>query len=161
VKFVRRVAALLTGAGLAGLLLMAAYVAWTFYREPWPDHGAAMILFLNEEEEDVWVLSLRVDQDDVLSPRNAEVGPRRVNGRGRRGESNGLQTRLIRILAGSHEIGITYRIGGSGDVRVLSFPVQIEALSQCEVRVTFRAEGSASSRCEGALPASLGGLLLH
>ena len=66
------------------------------FAEPWPDRGAAVLLFTNEQPEEIWMVSLQVDGSEHMHewppdrrgwvvrrpagpPRPAEFGPKIVS----------------------------------------------------------------------------------
>ena len=149
---------------LLAIVVMARPV-WDFVvelvAEPWPDRGAAVLLFRNERPEEIWMVSLQVGGEEYVHewpqdrrgwivrrpagpPRPAEFGPK-----------------IVSAVAGQHRATIVYEVGG--DPSRLSFDITFELtpLTQCDVRIVFRVSGPTATPCQNPHPAAYGGTWPH
>ena len=159
--------ALRVASALLALLAIAAMArpVWDalveLFAEPWPDRGAAVLLFTNEQPEEIWMVSLQVGGSEHVHewppdrrgwvvrrpagpPRPAEFGPK-----------------IVSAVAGQHRATIVYEVGG--DPSRLSFDITFELtpLTQCDVRIVFRVSGPTAPPCQNPHPAAYGGTWPH
>jgi hypothetical protein len=148
---------------LAGVALLSAVARplWDIlvfaFEEPFPDHGGAVVFFINESPEEVRLLSFRLGEREELGEARsgdgyAVTGP---NGRGSR------TVFLVSALAGQQQAVVRYRMGPAEQAATFAFHLELVALSQCDVRVWFSADGPRASPCVDPRPAAYGGTWQH
>jgi hypothetical protein len=145
-------------AGLA-LLSVVARPLWDVLvfvvEEPFPDHGAAVVFFINESPQEVRLLSFQLGGRERLGEAPPSDGYAVAGPSGR-----GSQTIfLVSVLAGPNQAAIRYRVGAAEEE--FEFDVELVELSQCDVRVWFGADGPCASPCVDPRPAAYGGTWRH
>lgn len=144
-----------------GVLVVTGFVvligmAWLL-RDPFPNHGGALVFFINDTGKEVRLVSVEVGGTTLLSPAEAAamhpVAP--PSGRG----SQTLVT--ISAPAGRQVAVVEYSAGAAVAGQRFTFAFELTALEQCDIRVRFAPQGPSASACTDHRPASYGGTVRH
>ena len=131
------------------------------FAEPWPDRGAAVMLFSNEQPDDLWLRSLRVEEREHVPewPSNLRGWVVRRPGELPRPFEFGVKT--VSASAGRHTATIVYEVGNDQSRVSFNFEFELTPLTQCDVRIVFRRAGPEVTPCLDPRPATYGGIWPH
>jgi hypothetical protein len=126
-------------------------------QEPYPENGGALVLFINEQPEDIHLLSFQVEGEERLRKLpSAEATIVRVATTHESWVMESISERQGRRIG-----RVTYHIGPEGVAMTGSFVIDLLALEQCDLRVTFGEAGMRAAPCANYRPASYGGNWRH
>jgi hypothetical protein len=153
--------------GLVFLLAIAAMARpiWDglveLFAEPWPDRGVAVMLFSNKRPDDVWLVSLKVEEREYVPEWPSDQRGwvvRRPDQHPRPFEFDGT---MVSASAGRHTATIVYSVGRDRSRVSFDFQFELAPLSQCDLRIVFRESGPEATACQNARPAAYGGIWRH
>ncbi len=153
--------------GLVALLAIAvmARPIWELlvelFAEPWPDRGAAVMLFSNERSDDLWLLSLRVEEREHVPEWPSDQRGWVVRRPGQHPRPFEFDGTMVSASAGRHTATIVYEVGRDRSRVSFAFEFEFAPLSQCDLRIVFRESGPEATACQNARPATYGGTWRH
>lgn len=131
-------------------------IAWLL-RDPFPDHGSALVFFINDTGEEIRLVSVEVGGTTLLSPTEAAAMRPVAPPSGR-----GSQTLVTISAPAGRQVGVVeYSAGAVVAGQRFTFAFDLTALEQCDIRVRFAPQGPSASACTDHRPASYGGTIRH
>lgn len=131
------------------------------FAEPWPERGAAVMLFSNERPDDLWLLSLRVEEREHVPEWPPDQRGWVVRRPGELPRPFEFGVKLVSASAGRHTATIVYSVGGDRSRMSFSFEFELTPMTQCDVRIVFRGPGPEATPCLDPRPATYGGTWPH
>lgn len=131
------------------------------FAEPWPDRGAAVMLFSNEQPDDLWLRSLRVEEREHVPEWPSDLRGWVVRRPGELPRPFEFGVKTVSASAGRHTATIVYEVGNDQSRVSFDFEFELTPLTQCDVRIVFRVSGPTATPCQNPHPAAYGGTWPH